>query len=64
MISLRSMVALYLAFIAALTFPHIITVSLMDWHQGVWFTKRSQVNSQAKNLMGELQNKDRVLSAS
>jgi Brp/Blh family beta-carotene 15,15'-monooxygenase len=41
------LVGLYLAFIAALTFPHIIVVSWMDWRQGVWRTGRSR--STAKN---------------
>jgi Brp/Blh family beta-carotene 15,15'-monooxygenase len=34
--TLRDSVAVYLALIAALTFPHIVVVSWMDRQQGVW----------------------------
>jgi Brp/Blh family beta-carotene 15,15'-monooxygenase len=45
--SLRDSVAVYLALIAALTFPHIVIVSWMDWQQGVWLVGRQTAITKA-----------------
>jgi Brp/Blh family beta-carotene 15,15'-monooxygenase len=45
--TLRDSVAIYLALIAALTFPHIVTVSWMDWKQGVWQVGRQTAITRA-----------------
>jgi Brp/Blh family beta-carotene 15,15'-monooxygenase len=45
--NIRDFVGLHLTFIAALTFPHMIIVSWMDWQQGVW--RAGNNKSPAKN---------------
>jgi beta-carotene 15,15'-dioxygenase len=37
---LQGGVGLYLALIAALTLPHTLLVTWLDWRQGVWRTPR------------------------